>query len=64
VGYNLNIYIVSNFYIIMATTYRVNKHPKKCLKTEKSLAGSLKKYVKKLSKEDILNDLKEKKHRN
>ncbi|MFA5857001.1 MAG: hypothetical protein WC867_06580 [Candidatus Pacearchaeota archaeon] len=38
----------------------INKMAMKCLKPEKSLAGSLKKYVKELSREDILDDLKEK----
>ena len=38
----------------------INKIAMKCLKPEKSLAGSLRKYVKELSKEEILNDLKEK----
>lgn len=38
----------------------INKVAIKCLKPEKSLAGSLRKYVKELSKEEILNNLKEK----
>ncbi|MEK6859784.1 MAG: hypothetical protein AABX54_03130 [Nanoarchaeota archaeon] len=41
----------------------INKIAIKCLKPEKSMAGSLKKYVGKLSKQEILNDLKDKNDR-
>lgn len=38
----------------------INKIAVKCLKPEKSMAGSLRKYAGKLSKHEILNDLKDK----
>lgn len=41
----------------------INKIAIKCLKPEKSMAGSLKKYVGRLSKQEILNDLKDKNDR-
>lgn len=41
----------------------INKIVKKCFKPQKSLAGSLGKYVGKLSKEEILSDLKDKNDR-
>lgn len=41
----------------------INKIAIKCLKPEVSMAGSLKKYSPKLSKADILKDLKEKNDR-
>lgn len=41
----------------------INKIVIKCLKPEKSMAGSLLKYVGKLSRNQILNDLKEKNDR-
>mgnify|MGYP001567707663 CR=1 FL=1 len=47
---------------LMASSYddAINKIAVKCLKPNKSMAGSLKKYVGKLSKGDILNELKDK----
>ena len=41
----------------------INKIAIKCLKPDKSLAGSLQKYVGKISKQEILKDLKEKNDR-
>ena len=41
----------------------INKIAIKCLKPQESMAGSLAKYVKKLSKKEILNELKEKNDR-
>ncbi|MDP2924869.1 MAG: hypothetical protein Q8N99_00695 [Nanoarchaeota archaeon] len=41
----------------------INKIAIKCLKPDKSMAGSLRKYVGKLSKHEILNDLKDKNDR-
>jgi hypothetical protein len=38
----------------------INKIAIKCLKPDKSLAGSLKKYVGNLSRDKILNELKDK----
>jgi hypothetical protein len=38
----------------------INKIAIKCLKPDRSLAGSLKKYVGKLSRDKILNELKDK----
>ncbi len=41
----------------------INKIAIKCLKPEISMAGSLKKYVGKLSKTDILHDMRDKNDR-
>lgn len=41
----------------------INKIAIKCLKPEKSMAGSLKRYTGKLTKQDILNDLRDKNDR-
>jgi heme oxygenase len=41
----------------------INKIAKRCLKPEKSMASSLRRYVKELSKEEILKNLKEKNDR-
>ncbi len=41
----------------------INKIAIKCLKPEISMAGSLKKYVGKLSKQDILHNLRDKNDR-
>jgi hypothetical protein len=38
----------------------INKIAIKCLKPDKSMAGSLKKYIGKLSRNEILNNLKDK----
>lgn len=41
----------------------INKIALRCLKPEKSMAGSLRKYAGELSKSDILNELRDKNDR-
>jgi len=47
---------------LQASSYddAINKIAIKCLKPDKSMAGSLKKYIGKLSRNQILNNLKDK----